>query len=67
MVNDIAIVYYGGGTLLFFFWAYGIYAFVRDLKNRFIPAFRQYRRGRKRLEEEKREEEEREEKEKQLL
>ncbi|MFC6733267.1 MULTISPECIES: hypothetical protein [unclassified Haladaptatus] len=30
--------YLAGGTLLFFFWAYGIVSFARDLKNRFIPA-----------------------------
>jgi len=66
MVGATAIVYFGGGTLLFVFWVYGIYAFFRDLKNRWIPAYRQYRRGRKRLKEEAEREEEREEKERQL-
>lgn len=66
MVNSITLFYFGGGTLLFFFWIYGIYAFVRDLKNTFIPKYRQYRRGREQIKAEKEEDEERKEKEKQL-
>lgn len=41
---DPALVYVGGVTLLFFFWIYGIVAFVRDVKNKLVPAYRQYRR-----------------------
>lgn len=66
MVSEIGLVYIGGVTVLFFFWAYGIYAFVRDTKNRFIPLARQYRRGRRRQKEEAEREDEREERERQL-
>ncbi|MFC4357130.1 hypothetical protein ACFO0N_04100 [Halobium salinum] len=55
-----------GGTLLFFFWAYGFVRFVMDVKQIYIPKGRQFLRGRRRLKEEKRREEEREEREKQL-
>lgn len=63
---DLGVLYIGGVTVLFFFWAYGIYAFVRDMKNRFIPLARQYRRGRKRQKAEAEREDEREERERQL-
>lgn len=65
-MDTAALVFYGGGMVLFFFWAYGIVAFLLDLKNKFIPGFRQYRRGRKRLEEKQEKEKEREELEEQL-
>ena len=42
---DPALVYVGGVFVLFFFWIYGIVAFVRDVKNKLVPAYRQYRRG----------------------
>lgn len=51
MAENLALFYFATGTLLFFFWAYGIYAFFRDLRQRFIPKFRQFRRGRRRLKE----------------
>lgn len=35
-----ALVYVGGFTLLFFFWAYGIVSFGRDLKRTIIPGIR---------------------------
>jgi hypothetical protein len=66
MITDLGLLYVGGVTVLFFFWAYGIYAFVRDTKNRFIPLARQYRRGRKREKEEAERDQEREERERQL-
>jgi hypothetical protein len=66
MVSELTLLYVGGMTLLFFFWAYGIYAFVRDTKNRFIPLARQYLRGRRREKEEAEREAEREEREEQL-
>lgn len=47
MVTEIGVAYVAGVTLLFFFWVYGIYAFVRDLKNRYVPLARQYVRGRR--------------------
>ena len=51
------------GTILFFFWAYGIVAFVRDVKNWVIPWYRTRRR--RKAESEQREE--REERERELL
>jgi hypothetical protein len=66
MITEIGLLYIGGVTVLFFFWTYGIYAFVRDTKNRFIPLARQYRRGRKRQKEEAERDEERDERERQL-
>ena len=66
MVTELGWAYVVGVTLLFFFWAYGIYAFVRDAKNRFIPKARQYLRGRRRLKEEREREAEREEREQEL-
>ncbi|WP_148414417.1 hypothetical protein [Haloferax sp. KTX1] len=66
MVNELGLLYFGGMTVLFFFWAYGIVSFLLDLKNTFIPKGRQYLRGRRRLKEEQRREEERKEREEQL-
>ena len=63
---DFGLLYVGGVTVLFFFWVYGIYAFVRDTKNKFIPLARQYRRGRRLDKEEAQREAEREEHEEQL-
>ncbi|WP_089789086.1 hypothetical protein [Natronobacterium haloterrestre] len=45
MTDLIPIVYYGGLSILFFFWIYGIVSFALDLKNTVIPGIRQYRRG----------------------
>ncbi|MFC5279022.1 hypothetical protein ACFPM1_09675 [Halorubrum rubrum] len=66
MSNVVALVYYGGMTVLFFFWAYGIVSFLLDVKNKLIPGIRDYRAGRKRLKEEAEKEEERESRERQL-
>jgi len=64
---DVAVLlYFGGGTVLFFFWIYGIVSFVRDVRHRFVPAVRQYRRGRQREQAEAERQEEREQKEQQL-
>jgi len=46
MSSLVPVLYYGGFTVLFFFWVYGIVSFVRDLKNKIIPGIRAYRRGR---------------------
>lgn len=46
MSTLVPILYYGGFTVLFFFWVYGIVSFVLDLKNKIIPGLRAYRRGR---------------------
>ncbi|WP_254546235.1 hypothetical protein [Halomarina pelagica] len=59
-------LYVGGVTLLFFFWVYGIVAFVRDVRGRWLPAARQYWRGRRALREQAKQEREREERERQL-
>lgn len=40
MVTTVGWFYLVGGTVLFFFWAYGIVSFVLDVKNKFIPAAR---------------------------
>ncbi|WP_049999184.1 hypothetical protein [Halococcus sediminicola] len=66
MVTDIGLLYVGGMTLLFVFWAYGLVSFVLDVKNKFIPLTRQYLRGRRREKEEAKRESEREEREEQL-
>jgi hypothetical protein len=66
MVDAGLLAYFGGGMILFFFWIYGIVSFVLDIKNKLIPGFIQYRRGRKRIKEKEKEEEEREEKLRQL-
>ncbi|WP_332899659.1 hypothetical protein [Haladaptatus sp. CMSO5] len=47
MVTTAGWVYLAGGTLLFFFWAYGFVSFASDVKNRFLPALRQLRARRK--------------------
>lgn len=60
------VEYFALGTLLFFFWAYGLVSFVLDLKRKIVPGIRQYRRGRKKIKEEAEAEEERAEREKQL-
>lgn len=39
--------YVAAVTILFFFWVYGIVAFVRDLRSTYIPALRKYRAGRR--------------------
>lgn len=66
MVPDIGVAYAVVVTLLFVPWAYGLYALVRDGKNRFLPGLRRYLRGRRRQREEREAEREREERERQL-
>ena len=61
------LTYFALGTLLFFFWVYGIASFALDLKNEIVPGIRQYLRGRRRLKAEADREREREEREEQLL
>ena len=41
------VLYVGMGTLLFFFWFYGIAAFARDLGATYLPAVRRWRAGRR--------------------
>lgn len=66
MVSTVGVVYVVGVTVLFFFWAYGIYAFVRDLRQRYLPALRARIEQRREDADAARAEEEREEKEQQL-
>ena len=66
MVTDIGLLYIGGMTLLFVFWAYGLVSFVLDVKNKFIPLTRQYLRGRRHEKEQAERDAEREERERQL-
>jgi hypothetical protein len=53
-------------TVLFFFWVYGIYAFVRDLRHRYLPALRTLRENRRREKQRQEAEQERAERERQL-
>ncbi|GAA0674948.1 hypothetical protein ACFQDG_05730 [Natronoarchaeum mannanilyticum] len=66
MVSTVGAVYVVGVTVLFFFWVYGIYAFARDLRGRYLPAVRAYFEQRQDDAEAARAEEEREEREQQL-
>jgi len=43
MVTTAGWLYLGAGTLLFFFWAYGIVSFALDVKNVYVPAVRGWR------------------------
>lgn len=47
MSEWVPLVYYGGLTVLFFFWIYGIVSFALDVKHTIIPGIRQYRRGKR--------------------
>ena len=66
MSSLVPLVYYGGLTVLFFFWIYGIVSFALDVKNTIVPGLRQYRRGRKKQKQQHREDNERKENEEQL-
>ena len=66
MSATVAAVYYGGLTVLFFFWVYGIVSFVLDVKNKLIPGVQRYRRGRRVLSERAKRERERNERERDL-
>jgi len=35
--------FFAAGTVLFFFWVYGIVSFVLDVKNKFVPYLRRRR------------------------
>ena len=66
MVTELGLVYLGGMTVLFFFWAYGIVSFALDLKNKILPGARRYLESRERERERERREAEREEREREL-
>ncbi|WP_435195116.1 hypothetical protein [Natronomonas sp. EA1] len=61
------LTYFAAGSLLFGFWAYGLVSFALDVKNKFIPLVREYRRERQEKQTQERREQEREERERQLL
>ncbi|WP_435177688.1 hypothetical protein [Halorussus sp. AFM4] len=66
MVTTMGWFYLVGGTVLFFFWAYGIVSFALDCKNKFLPAARTWLANRRRAKREAERESEREETERQL-
>ena len=66
MVTTLGWLYLVGGTVLFFFWAYGIVSFAFDCKNKFLPAIRTLVANRRAQKEESERESEREEAERQL-
>ncbi|MFC7080417.1 hypothetical protein [Halorussus caseinilyticus] len=66
MVTTLGWFYLFAGTLLFFFWAYGIVSFVLDCKNKFLPAIRTWVAARRNRKREAERESEREETERQL-
>lgn len=62
MVTTTGWLYLVGGTVLFFFWAYGIVSFALDCKNVYLPALGRAwaeRRDRREQAERERDEEER--------
>ncbi|MFC4543414.1 hypothetical protein ACFO5R_15900 [Halosolutus amylolyticus] len=66
MSSLVPLVYYGGLTVLFFFWIYGIVSFTLDVKNKIVPGIRQYRRNRHRRKRQQEHDNERQETEEQL-
>ncbi|ELY39683.1 hypothetical protein [Natronorubrum tibetense] len=66
MSELVPLVYYGGLTVLFFFWIYGIVSFALDLKHKLVPGIRQYRRGRTQRDQRHQDDHERKENEEQL-
>jgi hypothetical protein len=66
MVTTLGWFYLLGGTVLFFFWVYGIVSFALDCKNKFVPAIRRLVAARRERKREAEREAEREEKERQL-
>ncbi|GAA0229929.1 hypothetical protein ACFFQF_13595 [Haladaptatus pallidirubidus] len=66
MAVEFGLVYFGAGTLLFFFWAYGIVSFVLDVKNKIIPGLRTLIENRRAQKAEEEREREREDKKQQL-
>jgi hypothetical protein len=66
MVTQLGWLYLGAGTLLFFFWAYGVVSFVLDLKNKIVPGVRGWLAARREQREQEEAEREAEEKKQQL-
>jgi hypothetical protein len=66
MVTTLGWFYLLGGTVLFFFWVYGIVSFALDCKHKFFPAIRRLIAARRERKREAERESEREDKERQL-
>ncbi|WP_435154573.1 hypothetical protein [Haladaptatus sp. DFWS20] len=66
MAVEFGLLYFGAGTLLFFFWAYGIVSFVLDLKKKIIPGIRTLLENRRAKKAEEERERERDDKKQQL-
>ena len=66
MVDVGLLIYVTIVTVLFFFWVYGIYAFARDLRHRYLPALRTLRENRRREKQRQEAERERSDREEQL-
>lgn len=66
MPTSVGWLYIFGGTVLFFFWAYGIVSFALDVKNKFVPAGRKLLANRREEKAQAERENEREENEQQL-
>jgi hypothetical protein len=65
MVTTLGWFYLVGGTILFFFWVYGIVSFGLDCKNKSVPAIRQFVAARRERRRERDRESEREHEEQQ--
>ena len=65
-MSEAALVYFGAGSLLFVFWAYGIVSFALDCKNKFLPAAAQLIANWRARRREQASDDEREQREKQL-
>jgi hypothetical protein len=66
MVTQVGWLYLGAGTLLFFFWAYGVVSFALDLKNKIVPGVRGWLAARREQREQEEAEREKEERKQQL-
>ncbi|WP_440005919.1 hypothetical protein [Halomicrococcus sp. SG-WS-1] len=66
MVTQTGWLYLGAGTLLFFFWAYGIVSFALDLKHKILPGVKGWLAERREQKQEEEKEREREERKQQL-
>ncbi len=66
MAVEFGLLYFGAGTLLFFFWVYGIVSFALDLKNKVIPGIRTLLENRRAQKADEERERDREDKKQQL-
>lgn len=66
MVNALGLLYIAAVTLLFFFWVYGLVAFVRDSRQKYVPALKRYLTARREQKEQAKRDAERAESERNL-